>query len=48
MDLGDDPDGRARLSSAEGGALAGKTGAYDEDVMLGHGAGFYAQGDTPG
>ena len=33
VDLGDDADRGPRLSSAEGGALAGKTGAYDEDVM---------------
>jgi hypothetical protein len=42
VDLGDDPDGCARLCRAEGGALAGEAGAYDEDIMLGHGAGFYA------
>jgi hypothetical protein len=40
VDLGDDPDGGPRLGRAESGALAGETGAYDEDIMLGHGAAF--------
>ena len=44
VDLGDDPDGRARLGRAQGGPLAGEAGAYDEDVMLRHGRGFYASG----
>ena len=42
VDLGDDAHGCPRLSRAQGGALAGEAGAYDEDIMLGHGAGFYA------
>ena len=42
VDLGDDAHGGPRLGRAEGGALAGEAGAYDEDIMLGHGAGFYA------
>jgi hypothetical protein len=42
MDLGDDSHRGPRLSRAESGALAGETCAYDEDIMLGHGAGFYA------
>ena len=41
VDLGDDAHRGPRLGRAEGGALAGEAGAYDEDIMLGHGAGFY-------
>jgi hypothetical protein len=36
VDLGDDPDRRAGLGRSEGGALAGKTCSYDEDVVLRH------------
>jgi hypothetical protein len=36
VDLGDDPHRRALPRRGEGGALTGKAGSYDEDVVLGH------------
>jgi hypothetical protein len=42
VDLGDDAHRRPGFGGAQRGALAGEAGAYDEDIMLGHGAGFYA------
>ena len=38
MDLGDDPDGDARLGRGKRGALAGETGSDDEDVVARHAA----------
>ena len=36
VDLGDDAHGCALLRRGEGGALAGQSGSYDKDVVMGH------------
>ena len=46
VDLGDDAHGCPRLGRAQGGALAGEAGAYDEDIMLGHGAVILCESGT--
>jgi hypothetical protein len=36
MDLGNDAHRGARVGRGEGGALAGESGSYYEDIVLGH------------